>query len=158
MDVKLMELKVKRLIETAKLPAQMTGGSAGFDLHAAIATVIPPARIVDGEFVEVGRSLVPTGLALEIPPGLVGRIGSRSGLSVKHNLEVGAGWVDSDYRGEVCVELKNLSSKPFQIAPGDRIAQLILIKVAEADLVEVDELMKTDRGAGGFGSTGKESK
>jgi dUTP pyrophosphatase len=152
---KLIELKVKRLIESARLPARMTGGSAGFDLHASVDTVIPPALVVNGEFVEVGRALVPTGLALEIPAGLVGRIGARSGLSVKHNLEVGAGWIDSDYRGEVCVELKNFSSKPFHIAPGDRIAQLILLKVAEAGLVEVDELMDTDRGAGGFGSTGK---
>ncbi|MEW6736661.1 MAG: dUTP diphosphatase [Acidobacteriota bacterium] len=148
------QLKVQRLIASAQLPTRMTAGSAGFDLYAAVATVVPASRVVAEDLVEVGRALVSTGLAFEIPQGVVGRIGARSGLSVKHNLEVGAGWIDSDYRGELMIELKNFSSRPFTIAAGDRIAQLILLTLTEAVVVEVEMLTETTRGPGGFGSTG----
>lgn len=148
------ELKVKRLIESARLPVRMTVGSAGFDLYAAVATIVPPARVVEDQTVEIGRALVSTGLAFEIPLGMVGRIGSRSGISVKSNLEVGAGWIDSDYRGELQVEMKNLSAKPFTIAVGDRIAQLIILQLGNIKLIEVAELNLSPRGEGGFGSTG----
>jgi dUTP pyrophosphatase len=148
------ELKVNRLMDAARLPTRMTAGSAGFDIYSAVSMIVPPAQVNKEGLVEIGRALISTGLALEIPAGMVGRIGSRSGLSVKHNLEVGAGWIDSDYRGELKIELKNLSCRPFAIAAGDRIAQLILLKLGDVDLKEVDSLASSSRGAGGFGSTG----
>ncbi len=151
-----VRLQVKRLVDRAKLPTRMTSGSAGYDLYSACDLVIPASRLCDDGTVEVGRALVSTGLALAIPPGVVGRVGARSGLSVKHNIETGAGWIDSDYRGELMVELKNLSSKPFHISTGDRIAQLLLVRLAEVELSEVDFLEETVRGEGGFGSTGRE--
>ncbi len=147
-------LKVKRLCETAYLPSRMTSGSAGFDLYAAVTATVPPAQLLPEGMVEVGRALISTGLVVEIPAGMVGRIGARSGLSVKYNLEVGAGWIDSDYRGELKIELKNLSAKPFSILPGDRIAQLILLNLPEITLVETEAVIETARGVGGFGSTG----
>lgn len=149
-------LQVRRLVETARLPTRMTSGSAGYDIYSACDVTIPASRLCEGGTVEVGRALVSTGLAVAIPPGVVGRVGSRSGLSVKQNIEAGAGWIDSDYRGELMVELKNLSSKPFQIFTGDRIAQLLLLKLADVELLEVDILDETVRGVGGFGSTGRE--
>ena len=110
----------------------------------------PPSRTVD-----IGRCLVSLGLAIELPIGTVGRIAGRSGLSTKFNIEVGAGWIDSDFRGEVMVELKNLSSDDYKITAGDRIAQLILLKTLQADLVPGDKLESTSRGASGMGSTGR---
>lgn len=151
-----VKLQVRRLLDTARLPTRMTSGSAGYDIYSACNLTIPASRLCENGTVEVGRALVSTGIALSIPSGIVGRIGSRSGLSVKQNVEVGAGWIDSDYRGEVMIELKNLSSKPFHISVGDRIAQLLLIRLAEVELLEVDVLEETVRGAGGFGSTGRE--
>lgn len=150
----MVELKVKRLTERARMPARMTAGSAGFDLFAAQSMVVPPARVTAEQFVEIGQALISTGLALAIPAGFVGRIGARSGLSVKQNIEVGAGWIDSDYRGELKVELKNFSARPFEINIGDRIAQLVILKIGELTAVEVEALDNTDRDKGGFGSTG----
>jgi dUTP pyrophosphatase len=135
------------------LPRRASEGAAGFDLFAAERTVIPAARMLEGR-VNIGRALVPTGLALSIPEGHVGRVGSRSGLSVKHNIETGAGWIDSDYRGELKVELKNFSGLEFVVEEGDRIAQLIILPIVTPELEEVDALSPTTRGAGGFGSTG----
>ncbi|MBL8149619.1 MAG: dUTP diphosphatase [Blastocatellia bacterium] len=148
-------LKVKRLIDAARLPTKMTSDSAGFDIYAAAETIIPASSLADDGKVDVGRALIQTGLAVEIPQGMVGRIGSRSGLSVKNNLEVGAGWIDADYRGEVCIELKNFSSKPFKVAVGDRVAQLVVLPLAEVEVVETVDLESSVRGEGGFGSTGK---
>lgn len=95
-----------------------------------------------------------TGLVMELPSGTVGRVASRSGLSVKANIEAGAGWIDSDYRGIVKVELKNFSSKPYQINRGDRIAQLVVLPVVEVEVRVVADVKETSRGGGGFGSTG----
>jgi dUTP pyrophosphatase len=150
----MQELKIKRIVDTAQLPTQMTVGSAGLDLYAAKETIIPASQVNKEGFVDIGRATVSTGIAVEIPLGMVGRVGSRSGLSVKHNLEVGAGWIDSDYRGEILVELKNFSAHPFLVNPGERVAQLVLLKLGEYILTEVEELNPTRRGAGGFGSTG----
>lgn len=147
-------LKIKRLTPLARLPQRMTAGSAGLDLYAAVAITIPAAQISTNGKVAIGRALVSTGLALEIPLGMVGRIASRSGLSTKHNIEVGAGWIDSDYRGELLVELKNLSSQDFQIEVGERIAQLVLLKLGDYLITEIDLLTSSERGSGGFGSTG----
>ena len=99
----------------------MTDGSAGYDLYAAVDAVVPSATTSANGAVDIGRCLVPLGLAFELPIGTVGRIAARSGLSTKFNIEVGGGWIDSDFRGEVMVELKNLSSADYKITAGDRI-------------------------------------
>ena len=147
-------LGVKLVHPAAKPPKKMTQGSGGFDLYAAENVVIPPMRCdVDGH-AEVGRGLVHIGIEIELPQGTVGRIASRSGLSINSNIEVGAGWVDSDYRGTLVVELKNLSSKPYKVSQGDRIAQLIILPVVDVEIKVVLCLEKTERGSSGFGSTG----
>jgi dUTP pyrophosphatase len=147
-------LGVKLVEPAAKAPTKMTVGSAGFDLYSAESIEIPPTHCeMDGQ-AEVGRALVSTGLVVELPPGTVGRIASRSGLSVKANIEAGAGWIDSDYRGTVKVELKNFSSKPYKVNLGDRIAQLVILPVVEVEVNVVADVRETSRGGGGFGSTG----
>ena len=115
--------------------------------------MVPGSRAHDGR-VDIGRALIPTGLAISLPSGHVGRIGSRSGLSIKHNIETGAGWIDSDYRGEVKIELKNFSGEEFVVEMGDRIAQLIILPIDTPEFELTDRLPPSDRGAGGFGSTG----
>jgi len=132
----------------------MTEGSGGLDLYAAESLEIPPTRCSPDGRAEVGRALVPTGIVIELPPGTIGRVASRSGLSVRSNIEVGAGWIDRDYRGEVMVELKNLGAEPFAVGRGDRIAQLIVLPVVDVEVDVLPELDKTARGPGGFGSTG----
>jgi len=149
----MMIMKVKLIHPAAKLPTRMTLGSAGLDLYAVESMEVPATRCDQHGYAEVGRALVPTGIIIELPPGTVGRVGSRSGLSVKSNIETGAGWIDSDYRGELKVELKNLSSKPFQINPGDRIAQLVVLPVVDVKVQSVMQLEETARDSGGFGST-----
>jgi dUTP pyrophosphatase len=131
------------------LPAYQTPGAAGLDLRAALAepVVVPP----------LGRVRVPTGLRLAIPSGYEGQVRPRSGLAAKEGITVlnAPGTIDSDYRGPVEVLLVNLSDKPVTLSPQDRIAQLVIAKVAQASLVWVDTLDDTVRGAGGFGSTGR---
>lgn len=146
-------MKVQRLSPHARLPVRATQDSAGFDLFAAQRTVIPGSRAHNGR-VDIGRALVSTGLAVCLPCGHVGRIGSRSGLSAKNNIETGAGWIDPDYRGEIKIELKNFSGDDFVVEEGDRIAQLLILPAITPDLEVTDSLPATDRGAGGFGSTG----
>ncbi len=149
------ELRVKLVEPGAQAPAKMTPGSAGFDLYSAEAVEVPPARCLDGGRAEVGRALVSTGLVVELPPGTVGRVASRSGLSTRHNIETGAGWIDSDYRGIVRVELKNLGPAPYRVNRGDRIAQLVVLPLAEVAVAVVPDVEGTRRGSGGFGSTGQ---
>ena len=151
----MVDVKISLLNDRAKIPTQMTDGSAGYDLYAAADAIIPAAAISTSGTVDIGRCLVPLGLAIELPIGTVGRIAARSGLSTKFNIEVGAGWIDSDFRGEVMVELKNLSSADYEITAGDRIAQLILLKTFQAALVLSDKLESTSRGSSGIGSTGR---
>ena len=146
-------MKVARLSATAKLPVRASEGAAGFDLFANERTIIPASVVRDGR-VDIGHALVPTGIAICLPEGHVGRIGSRSGLSVAKNIEVGAGWIDPDYRGEIKVELKNLSSHDFIVDAAARIAQLFILSVATPGLEETNALPPSTRGAGGFGSTG----
>ena len=153
MDDRKLLLEVKLLKPKAQVPGRSTEGSAGLDLVAAESVIVPAASIVSGH-VSIGRALVPIGIAIAIPRNCVGRIGSRSGLSVNNNIEVGAGWIDSDYRGEVCVELKNLSPQEFPVAIGMRIAQLFILPLATVDISCVNELPPTQRGQGGFGSSG----
>jgi dUTP pyrophosphatase len=144
-------LEVKRLAhnQDLPLPAYETEESAGIDLRAAISE---PVTLAPGK-----RALIPTGLAIGLEPGLEAQVRPRSGLALKHGVTClnSPGTIDSDYRGEVGVILINLGEEPFTINRGDRIAQMVIAPVYQAVLIEVDELETTDRGEGGFGSTGK---
>jgi len=147
-------LRIKLADPGARVPTKMTSGSAGLDLYAAESVVVPPTRCEPDGRAEVGRALVSAGIMIELPSGTVGRIAARSGLSVRSNIETGAGWIDSDYRGLVMVELKNLSSKPYLVQQGDRVAQLVVLPVVEVEAEVVADLEETARGPAGFGSTG----
>jgi dUTP pyrophosphatase len=127
------------------LPAYGSEGAAGADLRASEAVVIPPG----------GRAAVPTAVRLEIPPGHAGLVWPRSGLAVRHGIDTLAGVIDSDYRGEVKVVLVNHGDEPFAIAAGDRVAQLLLQRVERAAFQAADIVGETERGSGGFGSTGR---
>ncbi|WP_332692970.1 dUTP diphosphatase [Bosea sp. (in: a-proteobacteria)] len=144
-------VQIKRLphAQDLPLPAYETAGAAGLDLRAAL----PQGTL---ELAPGARALVPTGLVLALPPGSEGQVRPRSGLALRHGVTVlnAPGTIDADYRGEVQVLLVNLGQQPFAIRHGDRIAQLVVAAVAQARLVEVAVLDDTDRGAGGFGSTG----
>ncbi len=145
-----MELKIKRLREKARIPTRGTAGSAGMDLYACIDenVTINPREL----------KIIPTGIAIALPDNsCVAYLYARSGLGVKHGicLSNGVGVIDSDYRGEVCVGLCNVSNEPYTISPNERIAQMVISPVIIPDLVETDTLDDTKRGTGGFGSTGK---
>lgn len=157
---------VKRLTPTATLPKRGSAQAAGYDLYADQSGTVPScsynpkyegyhdhAELI-GHDVSVGKLLVSTGIAVKIPEGYYGRVAPRSGLAVKNNIDTGAGVIDSDYRGEVKVLLFNLGSQLFEFKAGDRIAQLILEKITVPEPEEVNDLDSTDRGVGGFGSTG----
>lgn len=142
-------IKIKKLKENAVVPKRATEGSAGADLYACIENDI---TIHPG-----GLAMIPTGIAIELPDSGMGAfLFARSGLGVKHGicLSNGVGVVDSDYRGEVCVGLCNVSDKEYTIKPGERIAQMVIMPVICADFMLTDELGDTQRGSGGFGSTG----
>jgi len=137
-------LQVIRINDSATLPSRATAGSVGYDLCSAQETVI-----------KAGASqLVSTALIVAIPDGFYGRVAPRSGLAVRNSIHVGAGVIDPDYRGELKVLLHNLGADDFVVRPGDRIAQLIVEACATPPVVEVQELEETERGLGGFGSTG----
>lgn len=138
-----MTVRIKRLDECLPAPQRETEGSAGYDLRSADTVTIQPGE----------RELVGTGFAWEIPEGMVGQVRPRSGLAVRSGLHVMAGVIDSDYRGEVKVLLINLGVKPIHINRGDRMAQMVVTTFHGPDLIEVDDLVDSDR-AGGFGSTG----
>ncbi|MDZ4277303.1 MAG: dUTP diphosphatase [Erythrobacter sp.] len=141
-------VEVKRLPhgEGLPLPAYATSGAAGMDVVSAEDVVITPGA----------RHAVATGLAVAIPQGFEIQVRPRSGLALKHGITVPntPGTIDSDYRGELKVILINLGNEPFTVQRGDRVAQLVLAPVVQAAWDEVTELDATDRGAGGFGSTG----
>ncbi|MBQ2697826.1 MAG: dUTP diphosphatase [Clostridia bacterium] len=141
-------LPVLRLTEAVPLPACATEGAAGLDLAAALSA---PITLTPG-----GRTLVPTGVAVAIPEGYAGLLFARSGLALKKGLCLanGVGLIDCDYRGEIKVALLNTGLEPVEIAPGERIAQLMLTPFLKARPVAVEQLPETARGAGGFGSTG----
>lgn len=144
-----MTLKIKKLRENAQIPLRATNGSAGMDLHACIDK---PITLKQGRLVTI-----PTGIAIEFPSSdYAAFVYARSGLGIKHGvcLSNGVGVVDSDYRGEVCVGLCNISGDLYTIRPGERIAQMVIAPVTLPDIEEVDELGNTERGNGGFGSTG----
>jgi dUTP pyrophosphatase len=133
------------------LPSYQSAAAAGMDLLAAVAER-RPVRLAAG-----ARALIPTGLVLELPPGFEAQVRPRSGLALRHGITVlnSPGTIDCDYRGEVKVLLANLGEATFVIERGERIAQLVLQRVARAELVEIAQASATARGVGGFGSTGK---
>ncbi|MDR3301141.1 MAG: dUTP diphosphatase [Spirochaetaceae bacterium] len=144
-----LSVKVKRLKQGAQLPAYETAGSAGMDIRACLEE---PLVLERG-----GRARIPTGLAFEIPEGFEAQIRPRSGLALKNGITVlnAPGTIDSDYRGELSIILINLSEKSETIRNGDRIAQIIFAPLARALLEETAALSETERGEGGFGSTGR---
>ena len=137
--------------EGLPLPAYQSAHAAGLDLLAAVPTDAP-LILSPGQY-----ALVPTGLAIALPEGFEAQVRPRSGLAAKHGVTVlnAPGTVDSDYRGEISVILINHGSAPFTIARGERIAQMVIAEVANAELVPVVSLAPTGRGGGGFGSTGR---
>ncbi|KAK8580908.1 hypothetical protein V6N13_143965 [Hibiscus sabdariffa] len=137
-------LKVKKLSEKAVLPSRGSALAAGYDLSSATDTTVPGR----------GKALIPTDLSISVPEGTYGRVAPRSGLAWKHCIDVGAGVIDADYRGPLGVILFNHSDVDFEVKAGDRIAQLIIEKIMTPDVLEVEDLDSTTRGAGGFGSTG----
>jgi dUTP pyrophosphatase len=143
-----VSLRVQRLHPDARLPVLAHDGDAGYDLFA-----IEAATLLPGE-----RATVATGIAVEIPPGHAGLVLPRSGLAARHGISVvnAPGLIDSGYRGEVKVLLLNTDgAASFEVAPGDRIAQLVLVRVETPEVEEVAELSATVRGEGGFGSSGR---
>jgi dUTP pyrophosphatase len=145
-----MRVRIQRLAAAhdLPLPSPASPGSSGFDLRAALEET---AVLGPGE-----RLLVPTGLILEIPPGWEGQVRPRSGLALRHGVGVlnAPGTIDSDYRGEVAVILVNLGAAPLPVQRGDRIAQLVISPVARIDWEEAEALGESERGSGGFGSSG----
>ncbi|MCR5182117.1 MAG: dUTP diphosphatase [Clostridia bacterium] len=135
--------------KSGNVPVYQTEGSAGADLKACLDE---PITLMPGE-----RRLIPTGLKIELPDGVEAQIRARSGLSIKHGITMinGVGTVDSDYRGEWNVPMVNLGSEPYTINDGDRIAQAVFTRYERAEFVTVDSVNDTERGGGGFGSTGK---
>jgi dUTP pyrophosphatase len=145
-----MKINIQRLhSHDLPLPSYQTPGSAGADLYAAIdEEIIIPVG---------GRVLVPTGIAISIPPGCEAQIRPRSGLAIKHGLTLlnTPGTIDSDYRGEIKVIVINLGDKEYTLKRGERIAQMVIAGVIQADFEETSDLDETIRGAGGFGHTGQ---
>jgi dUTP pyrophosphatase len=143
-----IRVSVERLHARARLPRRMSDGASGWDLAACLDSPV---------VIEAGRwAMVPTGIAIELPPGLEAQVRPRSGLAAKHGIGVAnaPGTIDSDYRGEICVILMNWSSEPFTIAHGDRIAQMVFARVEPVRVRWAKALGETSRGAGGFGHTG----
>lgn len=140
-----MDVQIKFLNDIARLPSYSSSCAAGADLRSnEVATLAP------GE-----RKLFKTGVALEIPSGVYGRIAPRSGLAYKHGIDVLAGVIDEDYKGDVGVILINHGNDAFTVNVGDKIAQIIFERYERVAFHEVNELTQTSRGEGGFGSTGK---
>jgi dUTP pyrophosphatase len=148
----MIQVKVKKLHPKAIVPVYMTEHAAGMDLCTVIDS---PVTLAPGE-----RVLLPTGLAMEIPPGFEGQVRPRSGLALKKGIALvnSPGTIDADYRGEIGIIIINHGVEPVEFLPGDRIAQLIIAPVTQANLVEVDELTDSTRSSGGFGHTGIKNK
>lgn len=143
-----MNIQITKLNEKALLPEYQTSDAAGMDLHACLDA---PVTMQSME-----RRMIPTGLAIAVPTGYEAQVRARSGLSIKHGITTvnGVGTVDADYRGEIGVLLVNLGQEPFEITHGMRVAQMVIAKYEQAVWIETDSLDETERGAGGFGSTG----
>lgn len=141
-----INVKIWREANTIKIPEYATPGSSGVDLCSTMYCMIKPGE----------QSLIPTGIKLAIPEGYEAQIRPRSGLALNHKITIpnSPGTIDADYRGEVMVLLKNNGDEPFTLRFGDRIAQMVFVPVARAKFEPVKSLDETQRGAGGFGSTG----
>ncbi len=142
-------LKIERLPHNKFIPEYKTSGAAGMDLCAAISE---PVTLKPLE-----RTLIPTGLKIELEHGYEAQIRPRSGMSIKHGITLinCVGTIDEDYRGEVCIPVVNISNEAYTIQPDERVAQMIITQVEQARIEVVTELSETSRGEGGFGSTGK---
>jgi len=137
-------LQVQLLSSKGRAPTRGSEFAAGYDIYSSEDTTVP-AR---------GKAMVSTSISIAVPAGTYGRVAPRSGLAAKHSIDVGAGVIDSDYRGEVKVILFNFSENDFTIKEGDRIAQLVIERIYTPDVVVVEKLEASVRGTGGFGSTG----
>lgn len=144
----MIQIKVKKLHPKAVIPGYMTEHAAGMDLCTVIDASV---ELLPGE-----RTLLPTGLAMEIPPGFEGQVRPRSGLALKKGIALvnSPGTIDADYRGEIGIIVINHGSEAVEFMPGDRIAQLIIAPVTQATLVETNDLNDSERSSGGFGHTG----
>ena len=144
-----MTIRIKKLRPNAKMPVYSTKGAAGADLCACLDE---PVTILPGE-----TKMLPIGLAIEIPEGYVGLVHARSGLATKRGIAPAnkVGVIDSDFRGEMMAALHNHGTEPQTIAPGERVLQMLIMPVVQAAFQEADELTDTERGAGGWGSTGR---
>lgn len=140
-----MQILVKKLDPSAKLPTYVHEGDAGMDLYTLIDLVIEPMQ----------RALIPTGISMAVPSGYVGLIWDKSGIAAIRGLKTLAGVIDSGYRGEVKVSLFNTSQETQIFEAGEKVSQMLIQKVENPSVVEVNELDDTKRGAGAFGSTGK---
>ncbi|XP_045384547.1 deoxyuridine 5'-triphosphate nucleotidohydrolase, mitochondrial [Lemur catta] len=140
-----MQLRFARLSEHATAPTRGSARAAGYDLYSAYDYTIPPME----------KAVVKTDIQIALPSGCYGRVAPRSGLAAKHFIDVGAGVIDEDYRGNVGVVLFNFGKEKFEVKKGDRIAQLICERIFYPEIEEVQVLDDTERGSGGFGSTGK---
>lgn len=138
-------LRIKCLSETAKIPTLADADAAGYDLYSSVEMTITPGT----------RNLVKTDIAMDIPENHYGQIKSRSSIAWKNKVDVGAGVIDRNYRGEIKVLLINMSNETFHINVHDRIAQIVFIKYSTFTVENVDQLSETSRGSFGFGSTGK---
>lgn len=143
-----MELKIKKLNGKATIPMYQTEHAAGMDVHACLDE---PLTLQPLE-----RAMIPTGLAFEIPEGYEMQVRARSGMSIKHGMTMvnGIGTIDADYRGELSVLMINLSQEPFVVEHDMRVAQLVIAKYEKVSVQLIDNLSQTERGTGGFGSTG----
>lgn len=137
-------LQVKRLSDKAILPIKGSYGAAGYDLFSTENVIIPARK----------KACIKTGISIALPDETYGRVAPRSGLALKNSIDVGAGVIDMDYRGEIAVILFNHGDQDFEVSEGDRIAQLIVERIMPTILKEVDDLSKTMRDKNGFGSTG----
>ena len=144
-----MKINIKLIRETSKMPVYASDGAAAADLHADLEE---PVCLQPGK-----RTIIPTGVIAEIPAGYVGILAARSGLAIKKGLCLsnGIGVIDSDYRGEIGAAVTNLSDEEYTIEPGERICQLMIMPVTQAEFVNSENLSDTERGEGGFGSTGR---
>ncbi len=148
----MIQVKVKKLYPDAKMPIRATSGSAGWDVYA----YVEGQQKDVGQFIRPGeRIAVSVGVSVEIPPGYEIQFRGRSGLAFKSGIVSYNGTIDSDYRGEMKALLFNNSFQNFVFRHGDRVGQLIVNKLPEVEFVEVEELSETDRGNGGFGSSGR---
>ena len=139
-----MQVKIKKLDPGAKVPCYACLGDAGMDFYSNEEVVLAPNE----------RKLISTGVSMAIPEGFVGLVWDKSGLAAKHGLKTMAGVIDSGYRGEVRILVHNLSQNDYVVGKGSKIAQMLIQAVEQKEIVEVEELSETERGTGGFGSTG----